>query len=220
MTADLLETIRDLPKCSPYLHVPLQSGSDAILQRMKRGYSVQDYRDMMDRIAAILPEAAVASDFITGFCGETEEDHQQSMDALREFRFKNSFIFKYSERPGTSAAGRLADDVPYPVKQQRNNELLAIQNQISAEENEKFVGHVVEVLVEGPSKNASRDAAAGPIQQLTGRLPCDRIVVFDGNQRQVGKILPVVIYDNRPHTLLENIVTEHIGPDVTSLQLS
>lgn len=99
MTADLLETIRDLPKCSPYLHVPLQSGSDAILQRMKRGYSVQDYRDMMDRIAAILPEAAVASDFITGFCGETEEDHQQSMDALREFRFKKLVLsgrYEYS----------------------------------------------------------------------------------------------------------------------------
>jgi tRNA-2-methylthio-N6-dimethylallyladenosine synthase len=220
MTVDLLETIRDLPKCSPYLHVPLQSGSDAILQRMKRGYGVQDYRDMMDRIGTILPAAAVASDFITGFCGETAEDHQQSMDALREFRFKNSFIFKYSERPGTSAAGRLADDVPYPVKQQRNNELLAIQNQISAEENEKFVGQVVEVLVEGPSKNASRDAKAGPIQQLTGRTPCDRIVVFDGNERQVGRILPVAIYDNLPHTLLGNIVTEHIGPDVTSLQLS
>ncbi|MFP6576393.1 MAG: MiaB/RimO family radical SAM methylthiotransferase, partial [Pirellulaceae bacterium] len=220
MTVDLLETIRDLPKCSPYLHVPLQSGSDAILQRMKRGYSVQDYRDMMDRIGAILPAAAVASDFITGFCGETAEDHQQSMDALREFRFKNSFIFKYSERPGTSAAGRLADDVPYPVKQQRNNELLAIQNKISAEENEKFVGQVVEVLVEGPSKNASRDAKAGPIQQLTGRTPCDRIVVFDGNERQVGKLMPVAIYDNLPHTLLGNIVTEHIGPDVTSLQLS
>ena len=220
MTVDLLETIRDLPKCSPYLHVPLQSGSDAILQRMKRGYSVQDYRDMMDRIGTILPAAAVASDFITGFCGETAEDHQQSMDALQEFRFKNSFIFKYSERPGTSAAGRLPDDVPYPVKQQRNNELLAIQNQISAEENEKFVGQVVEVLVEGPSKNAARDAKEGPIQQLTGRTPCDRIVVFDGNQRQVGKLLPVAIYDNLPHTLLGNIVTQHIGPDVTSLQLS
>jgi len=220
MTVDLLETIRDLPKCSPYLHVPLQSGSNDILKRMKRGYTVEDYREMMDRIGTILPAAAVASDFITGFCAETEEDHQQSMDALQEFRFKNSFIFKYSERPGTSAAGRLPDDVPYPVKQRRNNELLAIQNQISAEENEKFVGQVVEVLVEGPSKNAARDAKDGPIQQLTGRTPCDRIVVFDGNQRQVGKLLPVAIYDNLPHTLLGNVVTEHIGPDVTSLQLS
>ncbi|MFP6621806.1 MAG: tRNA (N6-isopentenyl adenosine(37)-C2)-methylthiotransferase MiaB [Pirellulaceae bacterium] len=219
MTVDLLETIRDLPKCSPYLHVPLQSGSNDMLKRMKRGYTVEDYREMMDRIGTILPEAAVASDFITGFCGETEEDHQQSMDALQEFRFKNSFIFKYSERPGTSAAGRLPDDVPYPVKQQRNNALLAIQNQISAEENEKFVGQVVEVLVEGPSKNAARDENPGPIRQLTGRTPCDRIVVFDGNERQVGKLLPVAIYDNLPHTLLGNIVTEHIGPDVVSLQL-
>ena len=219
MTVDLLETIRDLPKCSPYLHVPLQSGSNDMLKRMKRGYTVEDYREMMDRIQAILPEAAVASDFITGFCGETDADHQQSMDALREFRFKNSFIFKYSERPGTSAAGRLPDDVPYPVKQERNNELLAVQNQISDEENGKFVGQVVDVLVEGPSKNAAREENPGPIRQLTGRTPCDRIVVFDGNERQVGKILPVSIYDHLPHTLLGNIVTEHIGPDVVSLQL-
>ena len=219
MTIELLEAVRDLPKCSPYLHVPLQSGSNEVLKRMKRGYTVEDYREMMERIHRVLPEAAVASDFITGFCGETAAEHQQSMDSLWEFRFKNSFIFKYSERPGTSAAGRLADDVPYPVKQQRNNELLAIQNQISDEENGKFVGQVVEVLVEGPSKNASRDSTKGPIQQLTGRTPCDRIVVFDGNERQVGKILPVAIYDNRPHTLLGNIVTTHIGPDVVSLQL-
>ncbi|MEC9003186.1 MAG: tRNA (N6-isopentenyl adenosine(37)-C2)-methylthiotransferase MiaB [Planctomycetota bacterium] len=219
MTVDLLETIRDLPKCSPYLHVPLQSGSNDMLKRMKRGYTVEDYREMMDRIQAILPEAAVASDFITGFCGETDADHQQSMDALREFRFKNSFIFKYSERPGTSAAGRLPDDVPYPVKQERNNELLAVQNQISDEENGKFVGQVVDVLVEGPSKNAAREENPGPIRQLTDRTPCDRIVVFDGNERQVGKILPVSIYDHLPHTLLGNIVTEHIGPDVVSLQL-
>ncbi|MCP3694702.1 MAG: tRNA (N6-isopentenyl adenosine(37)-C2)-methylthiotransferase MiaB [Planctomycetaceae bacterium] len=219
MTVDLLETIRDLPKCSPYLHVPLQSGSNDMLKRMKRGYTVEDYREMMDRIQAILPEAAVASDFITGFCGETDADHQQSMDALREFRFKNSFIFKYSERPGTSAAGRLPDDIPYPVKQERNNELLAVQNQISDEENGKFVGQVVDVLVEGPSKNAAREENPGPIRQLTGRTPCDRIVVFDGNERQVGKILPVSIYDHLPHTLLGNIVTEHIGPDVVSLQL-
>ena len=219
MTVDLLETIRDLPKCSPYLHVPLQSGSNGMLKRMKRGYTVEDYREMMDRIQAILPEAAVASDFITGFCGETDADHQQSMDALREFRFKNSFIFKYSERPGTSAAGRLPDDIPYPVKQERNNELLAVQNQISDEENGKFVGQVVDVLVEGPSKNAAREENPGPIRQLTGRTPCDRIVVFDGNERQVGKVLPVSIYDHLPHTLLGNIVTEHIGPDVVSLQL-
>ncbi|HHK42982.1 MAG TPA: MiaB/RimO family radical SAM methylthiotransferase, partial [Planctomycetaceae bacterium] len=92
MTDDLLDAVRDLPKCSPYLHVPLQSGSDAVLRRMKRGYSTADYEAMMERIALRLPDAAVASDFIIGFCGETEQEFEQSMEAVRRYRFKNSFI--------------------------------------------------------------------------------------------------------------------------------
>ena len=104
MTADLLQAVRGLPRCSRYLHVPLQSGSNRILQSMKRGYTVEDYREMMARIREFLPGAAVSSDFIVGFCGETEDEFQQSMQMVRECRFKNSFIFKYSERPGTKAA--------------------------------------------------------------------------------------------------------------------
>ena len=118
MTARLLQTIRDLPKVSPYLHVPLQSGSDAVLERMKRGYSVADYRAMMARIHDLLPEAAISSDFIVGFCGETEDEFQQTVELVKECRFKNSFIFKYSERPGTRASDRIAVAGPYDVKQQ------------------------------------------------------------------------------------------------------
>ena len=133
MTPTLLEAVRDLPKCSPYLHVPLQSGSNAILKRMKRGYTVEEYREMMGLISETIPGAAVSSDFIVGFCGETDQDFEQTVSAVEEFRFKNSFIFKYSERPGTKAAGHMPDDVPYDVKQYRNNHLLAIQNAISEE---------------------------------------------------------------------------------------
>jgi len=156
MSDELLTTVRDLPKCSTYLHVPAQSGSNDVLRRMKRGYTVEEYRDMMQRINAIIPDASVSSDFIVGFCGETDAEYLLTEELVKECRFKNSFIFKYSERPGTKAAGQLPDDVPYPVKQERNNALLAIQNEISEQENRRFLGETVEVLVEGPSKNAAR----------------------------------------------------------------
>jgi tRNA-2-methylthio-N6-dimethylallyladenosine synthase len=185
---------------------------------MKRGYTVEDYREMYARISATVPDYAVTSDFIVGFCGETDDDFQQSVDLVRECRFKNSFIFKYSERPGTKAAERMPDDVPYDVKQWRNNELLAVQQTISEEDNLALLGRTVEVLVEGPSKRAQkRDETEGPIVQLTGRTPCDRIVVFDGNVRQVGRILPIAIYDATPHTLLGAVVTDHVGPEVFEL---
>jgi tRNA-2-methylthio-N6-dimethylallyladenosine synthase len=220
MTRDLLEAVRDLPKVSPYLHVPLQSGSDRILERMKRGYTVGDYRDMMGRIKEIVPKAAVSSDFIVGFCGETEEDFAQTIKLTKECRFKNSFIFKYSERPGTRGAELYQDDVPLDVKQDRNNELLAIQSTISEEDNQQFLGQRVEVLIEGPSKLTLRKGRQDePLQQLTGRTHCDRIVVFDGNVRQIGRTLPVAIYDATAHTLFGAVVTEEVGPTVYSLQL-
>jgi tRNA-2-methylthio-N6-dimethylallyladenosine synthase len=214
MDRRLLQTVHDLPKCSSYLHVPLQSGSDAVLTRMRRGYSVDDYRQMIGRISEILPEAAVASDFIVGFCGETEDEFQLTIDALREFRFKNSFIFKYSEREGTRAMDQLADDVPYDVKQRRNNLLLEIQNEISEQENQRFVGSTMDVLVEGRSKKSLKQGEQGPVVQLVGRTNCDRIVVFDGTERQAGQVLPVKVQDVTHHTLLGSIVTEHAGPEL------
>ena len=156
MTDDLLQAVRDLPKCSPYLHVPAQSGSNAVLKRMKRGYTVEDYREMMSRIRATIPDAAVTSDFIVGFCGETEDEFQQTVELVRQSRFKNSFIFKYSERPGTKAPDFWPDDVPEEIKRRRNNELLAVQNAISEEDSQQFIGRTVEVLVEGPSKHAQK----------------------------------------------------------------
>lgn len=217
MTDELLQAVRDLPKCSPYLHVPVQSGSNRVLSAMKRGYTVEDYRDMMARIRRWVPDAAVSSDFIVGFCGETDAEFQQTVDLLVESRFKNSFIFKYSERPGTKAAELMPDDVPDEVKSQRNQELLALQNRISEEDNQKFLGRTVEVLVEGPSKLArQRSDLSGP-SQMTGRTHCDRIVVFDGNLRQTGQFLPVTVVDASSHTLFGTVVTEHVGPEVYSL---
>ena len=217
MTEDLLAAVRDLPKCAKYLHVPIQSGSNRMLERMKRGYTVEDYLEMMCRIREWIPNAAVTSDFIVGFSGETEDDFQQSIDIVRRQRFKNSFIFKYSERPGTKGAELYPDDVDEEVKKRRNNELLALQNKISEEDNQMFLGRDVEVLVEGPSKASVRQEESGEQVQLTGRTMCDRIVVFDGNRRQIGQTLPITVYDANAHTLFGTVVTQHVGPEVFAI---
>ena len=213
MSDDLLQAVRDLPKCAQYLHVPAQSGCNEVLKRMKRGYTVEDYREMFGRIRSTLPKAAVSSDFIVGFCGETEEAHQKSLDLIRECRFKNSFIFKYSPRPGTKAFELLADDIPEAVKKQRNNEMLAVQNQISAEDNAEFIGSDVEVLVEGLSKTELKrgdvEPHSGPVQ-LTGRTSCDRIVVFHGNPRLAGTLATIQIDDVTPTTMIGQIVTREV----------
>ena len=135
----------------------------------------------------------MTSDFIVGFCGETEADFQATMELVRWGRFKNSFIFKYSPRPVTKAAELYADDVPEEVKRRRNNELLALQDAISLEENQPFLGREVEILVEGPSKSARKRPAEGDVVQLVGRTVCDRIVMVDGPRQWTGRLLPVVI---------------------------
>ena len=217
MTPDLLETIAELPKCSPYLHVPAQSGSNAVLERMKRGYTVEDYRDMMQRIRETIPGYAVSSDFIVGFSGETDEDFRQTLDLVEECRFKNSFIFKYSVRPGTKGAEQLPDDIPDEVKKQRNQELLAVQNRISQEDNEKFLGERLDVLVEGPSKLGRNAPDDQMVVQMMGRTHCDRIVVFEGNRRQAGQILPIAVHDASSHTLFGSVITEEVSSAVYSL---
>ncbi|MGD0382037.1 MAG: MiaB/RimO family radical SAM methylthiotransferase [Thermoguttaceae bacterium] len=205
MTDDLLAAVRDLPKVSPYLHIPAQSGSNEVLKRMKRGYTVEEYGEMLARIRETIPSAAVTSDFIVGFCGETEDDFQQTVDLVRQGRFKNSFIFKYSPRPGTKAAELYEDDVPEAVKRRRNNELLAIQNEVSLAENQPFLNRTVEILVEGPSKVSRKKTADDSTVQLVGRTVCDRIVVFDGPRELAGKFLPVKIEKVDAFTLFGSV---------------
>lgn len=214
MTDDLLQAVRDLPKVCRYLHVPAQSGCNEVLARMKRGYTVEDYREMMSRIRETLPGCAVSSDFIVGFCGETEASFELSMDLLRECRFKNSFIFKYSPRSGTKAYGLFPDDVPEDVKRRRNNEMLDLQAEICEEDNAAFIGREVEILVEGESKSAAKQPqnrtgvpGEAQVKQLVGRTDCDRIVVFDGNPRLAGSLAHIEIHDCTATTLIGSIVT-------------
>jgi tRNA-2-methylthio-N6-dimethylallyladenosine synthase len=196
MTNDLIAAVRDLPKVSHYLHVPAQHGSDAVLGRMKRGYTIGEYMEMLGRVREAIPHAAVTSDFIVGFCGETDAEFQLTLDLVRTVGFKNSFIFKYSPRPGTKAHERLPDDVPEDVKKERNRLLLEAQAEASLAGNQRFIGSRQEVLVEGLStRDEKREVDVGPdgIAQLTGRTMCDRIVVFDAPLRLVGRLVEIDI---------------------------
>ncbi len=216
MGDDLLDAVRDLPKVCPYLHVPAQSGCDEMLKRMKRLYTAGYYRDMLARCRERVPGVAVSSDFIVGFCGETEESFERTCEMVRTSGFKNSFIFKYSPRPGTKADELFPDDVPEEVKKRRNNDLLAIQNAVSLADQQRRVGRTVEVLVEGPSKAALKPDASGP-RQLTGRTMTDHIVVFDGNERLVGRTVPVRVEAATPFTLFGTVVTgEQVGVSGTA----
>ena len=220
MTDDLLQAVRDLPKVCPYLHVPAQSGCNEILKRMKRMYTVEFYREMLVRCREIVPGVAISSDFIVGFCGETEESFEKTCDLVRDAKFKNSFIFKYSPRPGTRGHELYEDDVPEEVKKRRNNDLLVLQNAACLQDHRRRIGQRVEVLVEGPSKHGrfsprlpgeGLGVRSGPMQ-LTGRTRTDHIVVFDGNPRLAGQTMQIDIDDATSFTLYGKVVTgEQVG---------
>jgi tRNA-2-methylthio-N6-dimethylallyladenosine synthase len=202
-TDDIFEVMRDVPKVCEYLHIPVQSGSDAVLERMRRQYTVGQYMDIIGRARDYVPGVAIASDFIVGFCGETEEDHGASVRLIEGCRFKNIFVFKYSPRPGTVADKRGPDDVPDDVKRRRNVELLALQERISSVANQGLIGSKVEVLVEGYSKAAlkaqegeqTRGEEVGwrRSDQLVGRTRQDQIVVFPGKEEHIGRFAEVRI---------------------------
>jgi tRNA-2-methylthio-N6-dimethylallyladenosine synthase len=188
------------------LHLPAQSGSDAVLARMNRKYTRAQYDQLVDRAREIVPEVVIAGDFIVGFPGETEADHAASAELIRRSRYKNSFIFKYSPRPGTAAATRLKDDVPVAVKRFRNNDLLAVQAQVGLEHHQSYIGRTMELLVEGPSTRASKKGKSGTdsdfaddiglsprFSQLMGRTRGDHIVVFDGPPSLANQYLDVRI---------------------------
>ena len=159
---DVLEVIRDCPRICRYLHVPGQSGSDRVLKRMNRGYTVGEYMEFLDRARAILDEPEknrplmISGDIIVGFSGETDEDFEQTIDLVKRARYKNCFIFKYSPRPGTVAYDKIPDDVPETIKRRRNNELLAVQAEISDAISQEQVGRTFDVFVEGLSKHELR----------------------------------------------------------------
>ncbi len=193
MSDETLHVIAEMPNVCKHIHLPVQSGSDAVLQRMNRKYTRAWYLDRVAAIRRIIPDCGLTTDIFVGYCGETEEDHQLSLSLMREVGYDSAFMFKYSERPGTYASKHLPDDVPEDVKIRRLNELIALQNEISAERNAAQVGKTVEVLVEGVSKR-SRD-------QLFGRTEQNRVVVFDRGRHHIGDRVMVNITESSSATL-------------------
>ena len=198
MSRDLIRTMSRLEKVCEYLHMPVQSGSDEVLKRMRRGYTAGYYRDLISYARELIPHLTVASDFIVGFPGETEEDFQETVQLMEDIRFQNCFIFKYSPRTGTKAA-ELKDDVPDKTKRARNMKLLELQKQISLEENKKIIGKEMQVLVEGASKSDPN--------RLSGRTRQNHIVVFNGSQDLVGKLAGVVIHEVTDLTLFGKLTS-------------
>lgn len=202
-TEDIFQAMAEIPAMCNYLHLPAQSGSDHILSAMHRPYTAGQYLKLIELGRTIVPDLSLAGDFIVGFPGETEQDFQDTVQLVREARYKNCFIFKYSPRPGTVAAKRLKDDVPTQIKRRRNNALLDVQEEISMELHQAFIGQTLEVLVEGPSKSA-RKGRPEHQQQLTSRTRGDHIVVFDAPvqaAKLTGKLVNVKIRDASALTL-------------------
>jgi tRNA-2-methylthio-N6-dimethylallyladenosine synthase len=194
MSDELLKVISRHPNLCRSIHLPVQSGSTAVLDRMKRKYTREHYMDRIRAIRGILPEASITTDIIAGFCGETEEEHQETLSLMEWVGYDFAYMFKYSERPGTFAAEKLRDDVPEKVKTRRLNEIIKLQGRLSLESKQRDLGKTFEVLVEG----TSRKSAA----QLYGRNSQNAVVVFPKGDLKAGDYTRVTIRDCTSATLI------------------
>ncbi len=193
MSDDTLQVIADMPNVCKHIHLPVQSGSDRILKLMNRKYTREWYLDRVAAIRRIIPDCGLSTDIFVGYCSETEEDHQLSLQLMREVGYDSAFMFKYSERPGTYASKHLPDDVAEAEKIRRLNELIALQTDISAQQNKKDEGREFDVLVEGFSKRSR--------QQLCGRTEQNKMVVFDKGSHHIGETVRVKIINSTSATL-------------------
>ncbi len=193
MSDETLRVIAEMPNVCKHIHLPVQSGSDRILKLMNRKYTREWYMDRVSAIRRIIPDCGLSTDIFVGYHSETEEDHQLSLDLMREVGYDSAFMFKYSERPGTYASKHLPDDVPEEEKIRRLNELIALQTEISAQQNKKDEGKEFDVLVEGFSKRSR--------QQLCGRTEQNKMVVFDKGSHHMGETVRVRITNSTSATL-------------------
>ena len=193
MSDETLEVIAQVPNVCKHIHLPVQSGSSRILKLMNRKYTREWYLDRVAAIKRIVPDCGLTTDIFSGFHSETEEDHRESLSLMEACGYDAAFMFKYSERPGTYASKHLEDNVPEEIKVRRLNEIIALQNRLSAESNNRCIGKTYEVLVEGVSKR-SRD-------QLFGRTEQNRVVVFDRGTHRIGDFVNVRITEASSATL-------------------
>jgi tRNA-2-methylthio-N6-dimethylallyladenosine synthase len=193
MSNETLEVIAQVPNVCKHIHLPVQSGSSRILELMNRQYTREWYQERVAAIKRIVPGCGLSTDIFSGFHSETDEDHRLSLSLMEECGYDAAFTFKYSERPGTYASKHLKDDVPEEVKIARLNEIIALQNRLSAEANNRCIGKTYEVLAEGVSKR-SRD-------QLFGRTEQNRVVVFNKGTHRIGDFVTVRIVEASSATL-------------------
>ena len=198
MSDETLQVIAEMPNVCKHIHLPVQSGSDRILKLMNRKYTREWYLDRVAAIRRIIPDCGLSTDIFVGYCSETEEDHQLSLSLMREVGYDSAFMFKYSERPGTYASKHLPDDVSEEVKIRRLNELIALQTEISAQQNKKDEGKEFDVLVEGFSKRSR--------EQLCGRTEQNKMVVFNKGSHNIGETVRVRIVGSTSATLLGETV--------------
>lgn len=193
MSDETLHVIAEEPNVCRHIHLPVQSGSSRILELMNRKYTREWYLDRVAAIRRIVLDCGLSTDIFAGYCTETEEDHQMSLSLMRECGYDSAFMFKYSERPGTFASRHYADDVSEETKIRRLEELIALQNELSAESNRQCVGREYEILVEGVSKRSR--------EQLFGRTEQNKVVVFDRGNHRPGEYVRVRITDASSATL-------------------
>ncbi len=198
MTDDILHAIAECPNVCHHIHLPVQSGSNAVLKAMNRHYTREWYLDRIDAIRRIIPDCGISTDLFTGFHDETEEDFQQTLSLMREVGFDSAFMFKYSERPGTMASKHLPDNVSEEVKIDRLNRMIAVQNELSLASHRAEIGREVEVLVEGVAKRSR--------EQMVGRTPQNKTVVFPRGNFRVGQTARVKVVDATSATLIADII--------------
>ncbi len=197
-TDEVIKTMAKYDNICNYIHLPVQSGSNIMLEKMKRGYTREWYLNRIQAIRKYIPDCAISTDMISGYCGETEEDHQETLRLMEEVAYDFAYMFKYSERPGTYAARNYEDDVDEETKIRRLNEVIALQQKLSLKSNEKDVGKVFEVLAEGFSKKSK--------ERLFGRNSQNKVIVFDKEDVKVGDFVKVKVLSCTSATLLGEII--------------
>ena len=195
---ELLQMMSEYPNICKHIHLPAQSGSSRILRLMNREYTREWYMDRISAIRSIMPECAISTDIITGFCTETEDDHKETLSLMEWAGYDFAYMFKYSERPGTRAARKYNDDVPEEIKTKRLNEIISLQNKLSVRSKKQDVGRVFEVLIEDFSKRSH--------DHLSGRTSQNKVVVFPGNDRRKGEYVNVKIESSTSATLIGKII--------------
>lgn len=194
----LIDTMAKYDNICEHIHLPVQSGSDRLLEKMRRRYTSRWYLDRVARIREVMPGCGITTDVIAGFCSETEEDHRQTLELFRKVGFDYAYMFYYSERPGTLAARHYPDDVPPDVKTRRLNEIIALQNELSLKSNRNDIGKVFRVLVEGPSKKNP--------EELCGRSGSNKMCVFPGGGHKAGDYVDVEVVSCTSATLIGKLV--------------